>query len=100
MKFNVKTFGCKVNQHESIAISTAMRKAGFEEVTDDKAAEIIIINSCSVTGASDKKACHEIQRIKKLNPEAVVVLGGCFPQAFPKEAENEDEIVSPWWMKT
>ena len=88
MKFNVKTFGCKVNQYESIAISTAMRKAGFEEVTDDKAAEIIIINSCSVTGASDKKACHEIQRIKKLNPEAVVVLGGCFPQAFPKEAKK------------
>lgn len=88
MLFNIKTFGCKVNQYESIAISTAMRKAGFRETADEKAAEIIIINSCSVTGTSDKKACHEIGRLKKLNPESVILLAGCFPQAFPDEAEK------------
>ena len=82
MYFNVKTFGCKVNQYESIGISTAMRKAGFEETCDEKTADIIIINSCSVTGASDKKACHEIARLKKLNPATVVILAGCFPQAL------------------
>ncbi len=88
MQFTIKTFGCKVNQYESIGISTAMRKAGFDEAEDEKTAEIVIINSCSVTGASDKKACHEISRIKRANAEAVIVLTGCFPQAFPKEAEN------------
>lgn len=86
MRFNIKTFGCKVNQYESIGISTAMRKAGFTEISDEKTADIIIINSCSVTGASDKKACHEIVRIRKANPSAVVLLAGCFPQAFPDEA--------------
>ena len=90
MFFNIKTFGCKVNQYESIGISTAMRNCGFEETADEKAADIIIINSCSVTGTSDKKACHEIGRIKKLNPEAIILLSGCFPQAFPEEAENSD----------
>ena len=88
MKFTVKTFGCKVNQYESIAVSTAMRKAGFEETADEKTADIVIINSCSVTGASDKKACHEILSVKKRNSSAVVVLAGCFPQAFPAEAEK------------
>lgn len=88
MRFTIKTFGCKVNQYESIGISTAMRKWGFEETFDEKTAEIVIINSCSVTGASDKKACHEIEHIKKMNPSAVVVLTGCFAQAFPKEAEK------------
>ncbi len=88
MQFNIKTFGCKVNQYESIGISTAMRKAGFIETADEKTADIIIINSCSVTGASDKKACHEIVRIKKINPSAVILLAGCFPQAFPDEAEK------------
>ncbi len=88
MFFNIKTFGCKVNQYESIGISTAMRNCGFEETADEKTADIIIINSCSVTGTSDKKACHEIGRIKKLNPEAVILLAGCFPQAFPEEAEK------------
>lgn len=88
MLFNIKTFGCKVNQYESIGISTAMRRCGFEETADEKTADIIIINSCSVTGTSDKKACHEICRLKKLNPGAVILLAGCFPQAFPSEAEK------------
>ncbi len=88
MKYMIKTFGCKVNQYESIAVSSAMREAGFEESLDEKSADIIIVNSCSVTGTSDKKACSEIGRIKKSKPEAMVVLTGCFPQAFPDEAEK------------
>lgn len=88
MRFAIKTFGCKVNQYESIGIATAMRKAGFTEVYDEKTAEIVIINSCSVTGASDKKACREIEHIRKINESSVIVLTGCFPQAFPNEAEK------------
>lgn len=88
MRFAIRTFGCKVNQYESIGIATAMRNAGFTEIFDIKTAELVIINSCSVTGASDKKACHEIEQIRKHNPKAVVVLTGCFPQAFPTEAEK------------
>lgn len=88
MRFAIKTFGCKVNQYESIGISTAMRKADFTETADEKTADIVIINSCSVTGASDKKACHEIEHIRKINPSSVIVLAGCFPQAFPDEAKK------------
>lgn len=88
MKYTIKTFGCKVNQYESIGISTAMRNAGFTEASKQDEGEIFIINSCSVTGVSDKKACHEIEHIRKHNPDAVIVLTGCFSQAFPKEAEK------------
>ncbi|MBQ7834408.1 MAG: tRNA (N(6)-L-threonylcarbamoyladenosine(37)-C(2))-methylthiotransferase MtaB [Ruminiclostridium sp.] len=88
MRFAIRTFGCKVNQYESIGIATAMRNAGFTEISDIRTAELVIINSCSVTGASDKKACHEIEQIRRHNPKAVVVLTGCFPQAFPTEAEK------------
>ncbi len=88
MKYTIRTFGCKVNQYESIGISTAMRNAGFTEAADLNEGEIFIINSCSVTGASDKKACREAEHIRKHNPDAVIVLTGCFSQAFPKEAEK------------
>lgn len=88
MRFAVKTFGCKVNQYESLGISTAMRGGGFEETYDEKTADIVIINSCSVTESSDKKAKREIEHIKKVNPQAVIALAGCFPQAFPNEAKN------------
>ena len=88
MRFAVRTFGCKVNQYESIGIATAMRNAGYTESADTKNADIVIINSCSVTGASDKKACREIEQIRRYNSEAVIVLTGCFPQAFPKDAEK------------
>ena len=88
MQYTIITFGCKVNQYESIGISTAMKKAGFTEACEQGKGEIFIINSCSVTGASDKKACHEAERIRKSCPDAVIVLTGCFPQAFPNEAEK------------
>lgn len=88
MRFAVRTFGCKVNQYESIGIATAMRNCGFEECQERDGADIIIINSCSVTGASDKKACHEIEHIRKTTPDTIIVLTGCFSQAFPHEAEK------------
>lgn len=88
MRYAIKTFGCKVNQYESIGISSALRNSGFTETFDEKTAELIVINSCSVTGVSDKKACHEITRLKKLNSDVVIVLAGCFPQAFPEEAKK------------
>lgn len=86
MRFAIKTFGCKVNQYESLAISAAMRESGFEECIDENEAEIVIVNSCSVTSGGDKKAKQTAAKLKRRNPEKIVVLTGCYPQAFPEEA--------------
>ena len=87
---NVKCIplGCKVNQYESEAMLEALLQAGFREAQDDEPADVVVVNSCTVTATSDQKARQLLRRAKKQNPDAVMVLTGCWPQAFPKEAEG------------
>lgn len=86
MKYAILTFGCKVNQYESSAIDNAMIAAGYIPCCADDRPDIVIVNSCSVTENSDKKARHAVRHAKKQSPSPVVVLTGCYPQAFPDDA--------------
>lgn len=88
MRYAIQTFGCKVNQYESIAIENAMNSKGFEKTENMSDCDIAIINSCTVTESSDKKARKAVRVIKRLNPNAIVVLSGCYPQAFFEEAKT------------
>ena len=88
MEYAVQTFGCKVNQYESAVISKGMGEKGFIKVDNPKKADIVIINSCSVTEQSDKKACQMVRKLKNSNPACVIALCGCFPQVFRENAEN------------
>lgn len=87
MKVKFYTLGCKVNQYESQAISEALIRRGFE-ITTDKNADIIIVNSCTVTASADQKTRQAVHRFRRNNPDAIVVLTGCMPQAYP-EKSNE-----------
>jgi threonylcarbamoyladenosine tRNA methylthiotransferase MtaB len=86
MTFNVITLGCKVNSCESAAIERSFAQNGFEPAKDGETGDICIINSCAVTGMSEKKARQIISHCKKDNPDCVVVLCGCYPQAYPETA--------------
>ncbi len=85
MKFYIFTLGCKVNQYESQIMHEALVNNGFEYTKQYNTADIIIINSCTVTSASDSKAVKLMHRVKRENPESVLVLTGCLPQAFPND---------------
>ena len=80
-KFAIHTLGCKVNTYESDAISEALRKAGFLEVSFADPADVYIINTCTVTNVADKKSRQMLHRAKKLNPEALIVAAGCYVDA-------------------
>lgn len=86
MKYAIHTFGCKVNQYESAVISDGMKREGFSFTEDIFSADVVIINSCSVTEHSDKKAAQLIKKLKSRNPLCVIVLAGCMSQAFPEKA--------------
>ncbi len=88
MTFSVHTLGCKVNSCESAAITDVMLAAGYT-LTDDKS-DVAVVNSCAVTSMAVKKARQLVSRIKTDNPEAIVVLCGCFPQCYPEEATATD----------
>lgn len=88
MKTAIYTLGCKVNQYETQQMLTALKNNGFE-ITDTKnKADIYIINSCTVTAESNRKTRQAVRRFRHDNPNSLIILTGCFPQAFPEEAEN------------
>lgn len=94
MKFNIITFGCKVNQSESESIITDMINNGFEFIDSNskEKPEIVIINSCTVTAESDRKLRQCIHRVRRENENSIIVLIGCMPQAFPKIAYSFEDI--------
>lgn len=81
------TLGCKVNQYESEYIRSVFVSSGYSEATDPKLSDIIVINSCTVTAESDRKTRQLVRRYRRLNGDAVIILTGCMPQAFPLKAE-------------
>ena len=90
------TLGCKVNQYETQAMMKMMTEQGYEAgeytlgtVLPDNS--VIVINSCTVTGESDRKLRQLLRRCRRDNPHAVLVLTGCMPQAFPDVAERFTE---------
>ncbi|WP_169007291.1 tRNA (N(6)-L-threonylcarbamoyladenosine(37)-C(2))-methylthiotransferase MtaB [Faecalispora jeddahensis] len=86
MKVHVITLGCKVNQYESQAMLQQLLHAGFSPSMGESA-DVVLINSCTVTATSDHKVRQTLHRARRQNPGAVIVLTGCMPQAFPEEAE-------------
>jgi threonylcarbamoyladenosine tRNA methylthiotransferase MtaB len=79
------TLGCKVNQCETAAIAEALREAGFSMIPFPGRADIYIINTCTVTARTDFQSRQLIRRACRANPEAVVVVTGCYAQCRPDE---------------
>lgn len=91
MKVKMITLGCKVNQYESESMLSSLLKNGFTAAADDEQADVVVLNSCTVTAESDRKVRQIFRRAKKDNPDAVMVLSGCMAQAFPEDAQRLEE---------
>ena len=92
MEVFIITLGCKVNQYESEVMLELFLNSGFEKANKIEDADVIILNSCTVTAASDQKVRQMINRARKKNNNAIIVLTGCMTQAFPEVAETLDNI--------
>lgn len=86
MKICYFTFGCKVNQYETNILKNGFEQNGHITVSDLNAAEVCVINTCTVTAQSDLKMRKLLHRIRRENPGAVIAVCGCYPQAFGKTA--------------
>lgn len=86
------TLGCKVNQYETEVLSAQFIGAGFTVVQADQSADIIVVNSCTVTSSADKKTRQLLRRIRREQPTALVALTGCLPQAAPDIGELLTEV--------
>lgn len=86
------TLGCKVNTYETEAVEELLKSHGYEIGSFENYADIYVINTCTVTAMSDKKSRQMIRRTKKMNPDAIVVVMGCYSQKSPKEILEIEEV--------
>jgi threonylcarbamoyladenosine tRNA methylthiotransferase MtaB len=84
MKYSVVTFGCRVNQADSLGFEEELIAAGAEP-GESNAADVVIVNTCSVTASADQGARQTIRRIARVNPTAKIVVTGCYATRCPDE---------------
>src|SRR4030042_3849062 len=94
LKFSIYTLGCKTNQSESDCIASDLISRGFLIVSLKEKPDFSIINTCTVTSASDSKARQLIRRIKQSNPGGKIIVTGCFVVFNEKFlAENKIDFI-------
>ena len=95
MRFSFYTLGCKVNQYETQAMEQLLTAQGHEIGRFDEICDGYIINTCSVTAVADKKNRAVIRRCRKLHPDAVIGVCGCYSQHAAGDVEKlEVDIIS------
>ena len=84
MRFCVHTLGCKVNQYDSQTIESILTTRGHTLAQAGDGCDICLINTCTVTGESARKSRQTIRRLKSMEPEALIVVCGCYSQIAPE----------------
>ena len=101
------TLGCKINQYDTNSMAAGMKQYGHLVVSDPSEADVIVVNTCTVTGRTDYKARRQIRRAIEDNPSAVIVVTGCYAQVQPGPiaaipgvdyvlGNSEKERLAPW----
>ncbi|MFW5885788.1 MAG: tRNA (N(6)-L-threonylcarbamoyladenosine(37)-C(2))-methylthiotransferase MtaB [Halanaerobium sp.] len=86
------TLGCKVNQYETEAVIDIFLDNGYQIVDFSEAADVYIVNSCTVTNEAARKTRQIARRAKRRSPDSLVAIVGCYTQAFPDEVSQIEEI--------
>lgn len=86
------TLGCKLNFSETSTIARNLKDAGYARVGFDEGADVYVINTCSVTDQADKKCRNVVRRALRKNPDAKVLVIGCYAQLKPKEISEIEGV--------
>ena len=92
MKYAIVTFGCRVNQADSFTIEEALRRRGNVAAAPENA-DLVVVNTCSVTASADQGARQTIRRIARTNPNVRVVVTGCYATRRPEEVRQLPNVV-------
>jgi threonylcarbamoyladenosine tRNA methylthiotransferase MtaB len=92
MKYALVTFGCRVNQADSLVIEGDLRARGGTAVPPEQA-DLVVVNTCSVTASADQSARQTIRRIARVNPSVRMVVTGCYATRRPDEVSALPNVV-------
>jgi threonylcarbamoyladenosine tRNA methylthiotransferase MtaB len=91
------TLGCKVNQYETELVREGLHRAGYADAAEDQAADLCVVNTCTVTAEGDSKSRHVIRKLARDNPDTRIVVMGCYATRAPDELAalpNVAEVVT------
>ena len=87
-----KTLGCRLNQYETDALVSDFDQAGYEVVDFKEQADVVVVNTCTVTNQSDQKSRNTISQAARNNHGSMVVVTGCMANNYKEKLEGEDKI--------
>ncbi|HTV14003.1 MAG TPA: tRNA (N(6)-L-threonylcarbamoyladenosine(37)-C(2))-methylthiotransferase MtaB [Acidobacteriaceae bacterium] len=91
-EYHVENFGCRASRSDGEAMAASLRHRGLAPAEDPSEAAVIIVNTCSVTAEADRQARAWVRRIRRQNPEARVIVTGCYAQRAPEELAAMPEV--------
>src|ERR1700729_820633 len=89
--FSIENFGCRATEADASALSISLLATGLL-AADQNAADVVVLNTCTVTAAADSQAREAVRKIHRLNPAAKIVLTGCYAQRAPEELSQLDGV--------
>jgi threonylcarbamoyladenosine tRNA methylthiotransferase MtaB len=95
-EYHVENFGCRASRSDGEAIAAGLRSRGLTQASGLDTAHIVILNTCSVTAEADRTARAFVRRVRRENPEARIVVTGCYAQRAPEEVaalEGVDAVI-------
>jgi threonylcarbamoyladenosine tRNA methylthiotransferase MtaB len=93
VKYSIITFGCRVNQADSLGFEEDLRRRGATTAASLDDADVVIVNTCSVTSSADQAARQAVRRLSRVNPDAKVVVTGCYATRRRDEFEGLTNVL-------
>jgi threonylcarbamoyladenosine tRNA methylthiotransferase MtaB len=84
-KYYVQNFGCRATQADGAALESLLAAKGLKVAEERRAADLVVLNTCTVTAAADEDVRQTIRRVHRENPEARILVTGCYAQRAPQE---------------
>lgn len=85
MRFHVENFGCRATQADGAALEEQLFARGYGRAADADAADVVVVNTCTVTSTADQQARQYVRRLHRRNPGAHILVTGCYAQRAPEE---------------
>ena len=92
MRFKIYSLGCKVNIYEIESIASLLQEAGYILVKNSEVADVVIVNTCTVTATSDSKSKQLLSKVRRENQSAIIVAMGCFVQLNSEMVEKDLDV--------
>ena len=94
--FYVQNFGCRATQADGAAIERQLSEKGLGRASSTADADIVVLNTCTVTAAADQDARAAIRRVHRENPDAKILVTGCYAQRAPDELAALSGVTYFW----